>query len=82
MFTLASPHNRCKHLKPCALRQPHNLVDNLVNRLLPDFPATLRAMYDSHSGIEKSHIIIYLCDSPDCGTWIAVGRLLVNGNRR
>ena len=82
MSSLAPPHNRRQKLDLRSLRKRHDTVYHLVNCLLLNLSSALRTMRDSHSGIQKSEIIIDFCHCSYCGTGIAVGRFLINGNGR
>ena len=81
MHTLFSPYNRSKklHLRPLLLL--HEEVYHFVHGLLLNLSSTLRTMGHSHSGKEKTHIVVDFRDGSHCGTRVSVCRFLVNGNR-
>ena len=82
MGSLTSSHNRSQQLELRSLRKRHNTVYHLVYCLLLNLSSAFGTMGDSHSGIQKSEIVINLRHSPHCGTGITVGRFLINGNGR
>ena len=63
MLSLSASDHRRKH---------HELIHPLVNRLSAYDLTTVRAVWYSHSGIEKSEIVVYLSDSANCGSGISV----------
>ena len=81
MHTLFPPYNRSKklHLRPLLLL--HEEIHHLIHGLLLNLSSTLRTMGHSHSGKEKTHIVVDFRDGSHCGTRISVCRFLVNGNR-
>ena len=82
MRALPAAHHRRKKLDLCPLRQLHNQIHHLVNRLLFNLLPALWTMRDTNPRIEQSEIVIDLCDRPDRRTRIAVRRLLVDRDRR
>ena len=78
VLALSSTDNRGEKLELRPLRQCHNLIDHLIDCLTPDLPSTLRAMRDTDSRIQKTHIIVDLRDRSDCRSRVAVRRLLIN----
>ena len=82
VLALSPPDHWRQKLKPGALRHLHDLIHHLVNGLLVDLPAALGTVRNPHSGVEKPHIVVYLCHRSHSGAGIAVGRLLVNRNSR
>ena len=82
MGSFSPPHNRCHQLDLCSFRKCHDLIGHLICRLLLDLSSTLRTMRNPDSCIQQSKIIVNLRHGSDCGSRIAVRRLLVNGNRR
>ena len=80
VLTLASPDHRRQHLNPGSLLERHHPVDDLIHRLLLDFPAADGAMRDADPGIEQAEIVVDFGDGPHGGTGIFRGGLLVDGN--
>ena len=60
MLALSAAHNRRQQLDLRALRQFHDLIDHLVNRLLFDLFSTLRAMRHTDPRIEQSEVVVDL----------------------
>ena len=82
MSTLASTHNRSQKLEFRAFRKGHDRIYHLVNSLFLNLSSAFRTVRDSDSGVQQTKVVVNLRDSSYCGTWIAVGGFLVNGNRR
>ena len=82
VHSFLSAHHRRKKLHLRSFLFPHEKIYHLIYCLLLDFSSANRAMRDSHPRIKKTHIIINLRYSSDCGSGIPIGRLLVNGNGR
>ncbi len=61
VLSLAGTHPGSQHKDFGSLRQGKHLIDNLVDGLLPDFPAADRAVRDSNARIQKPQIIINFC---------------------
>ena len=80
MFALPAPYHRGEKLNLRLLRQSHNVVHHLVHRLLLNLPSALRAMGNTDSRIEKSHVIINLCHRSHRRTRVTVRGLLIDGN--
>ena len=72
MGSLAAPHYRCKKLDLLAFRKRHDLIHHLIYRLFADFPSTFGTVRDSHTGIQKSEIIVDLRYRTHCRTGIPV----------
>ena len=66
MFPFTGTHHRSKHLNFCTFIHPENLIDNLIDGLLLDLPATDRAMRHANPRIEQPQIIIDFGDSAHC----------------
>ena len=82
MASFPSAHHRREQLNLRPLRKRHDLIHHLIHRLLTDHPAALRAVGDTNPGVKKAEIIINLRYRSHRRTGIAVGRLLIDGNRR
>ena len=82
MFTLSAAHNRRQQLDLRALRQFHDLIDHLVNRLLFDLFSTLRAVRHTDPRVEKSEVIVDLRHCSHRRAGIAVRRLLIDRDCR
>src|SRR5699024_12183915 len=78
MGSFPPPDDRRQELYFCSLRKRHDLIHHLIYRLLGDLSPALRAVWDSHSGIQKSEIVVDLGHSPHCGSGIMVGRFLID----
>ena len=72
MGSLAAPHYRCKKLDLLAFRKRHDLIHHLIYRLFANFPSTFGTVRDSHTGIQKSEIIVDLRYRTHCRTGIPV----------
>ena len=82
MRTFTSADNRGQKLQFRPLRQCHNMVYHLIDSLLLDLFAAFRAVRNTDTCIQQSEIIIDFCNSSHGGTWVSVGRFLVNRNCR
>ena len=82
VFTLAAPHHRRHHLDAGTLRQGHDLVDDLVHRLLADLPAALGAMGHAHPRPQQAEVVVDLRHRAHGGAGVLAGGLLVNGDGR
>ena len=80
--TLAPAHHRRQHQKLRTLFKRHDRIYHLVDGLAADQPAADRTMRLADSGVEQAQIVVNLRHRTDGRTRIAVGRLLVDGNRR
>ncbi|MPN32118.1 hypothetical protein SDC9_179594 [bioreactor metagenome] len=58
MLAFSCPHNRCDDLDARTFAQRQYLVDDLVERLLLDTFAALRAMRYADACVEKAQVII------------------------
>ena len=72
MCSLPTTDYRCKKLNLLPLRKHHNLIYHLVYGLLADLSSTFRAVWNSHTGIQKTEIIIDLRYSSHSRTGIPV----------
>ena len=81
MHSLLPPYYRCKKLHLRALFSLHKEVYHFVHGLLLNLSSTLRTMGHSHSGKEKTHIVVDFRDGSHCRTRVSICGLLVNGNR-
>ena len=82
MGALAPAHHRCQHQKLRTLFKSHDRVHHLVDRLATDQPAADRTMRFADSCVEQTQIVVDLRHGADCRPRIAVGRFLVDGDRR
>ena len=82
MFALFAPNHRRQHDKPGADAQGLHPIHDLVNGLTGDLLATLGAMGHTHSGPQKTQIIVNFRYRTHRGTGIAGCGLLVDGNCR
>ena len=82
MLAFFLPDHRCENLQFGALRQTHQLADNLINGLLTDLLAAVRTVRRAHSRPEQTEIIIDLRHGSDRRAGILTGGLLINGNCR
>ena len=80
VLALAPAHNRGKDLNFAAFRQRQYLIDNLIDRLLTDFPAADGAMGDADSRIEQTQIVVNLRHRADGGAGILGGGFLIDRN--
>ena len=78
MLALAPAHNRGKNLNFAAFRQCQHLIDNLIDRLLTDFPAADGAMGDADSRVEQTQIVVNLRHRADGGAGILGGGFLID----
>ena len=58
VFALPAPYNGSHNLNFCTRFIGHNLIDNLVNCLLTDFPSANRTMRNTYSCVQKAEIIV------------------------
>ena len=82
MLALAAPHHRRHHLNTGTLRQGHDLVDDLIHRLLADLPAALGAVGHAYPRPQKPQIVIDLRHRTHGGAGILAGGLLIDGDGR
>jgi len=82
MLALAPAYHRSKQLNPRPGLQCHDLIHNLIHRLLPDLPPADRAVRDADAGIQQPEIVVDLGHRPHRRARIFGGRLLINGNCR
>ena len=81
-LALAGAHHRREHLEPGALRHREHLVDDLL-RGLPRDPLTAhRAVRRPGPRVQQPQIVVDLGDGADRRPRVAVGGLLVDGDRR
>ena len=80
MLPLFTPDHRGQHLNPGALGQGHDLVDDLIHRLLADFFAALGAVGGPHPGPEKAEVVVNLRHRPHGGPGVFAGGFLVDGD--
>ena len=82
VLSLPPSHHRGQDLDPASLRQRHDLIHHLINRLPADLSAALRAVGNADSGIKQSHIVVNLRHRPHRRPGIPVCGLLINGDCR
>ena len=82
VLALLAPHDLCHDEQLRAFRQFLYLVDHLVNRLLGDGLAALRAVRTPRPRKEQTQIVIDFRDRAHRGTRIMACGLLVNGDCR
>ena len=82
MLSLAPTHNRSQKLKPRPLRQLHDLICHLIDRLRIDLLPTLRTMRNTDPRIQKAEIVVNLRHRTNRGTRVTVRRLLIDRDRR
>ena len=80
VLALLAADDRGQQLKTRALGELHNLVDNLVDGLPPDFAPTLGAVGHADARPEQAQVIVNLGDGPDGGAGVLGGGLLVDGD--
>ena len=80
MLTLTTSDNRRKNLNPRLLRQLHDSIHHLINRLFLDRTSTLRTMWNTDPRIEQTKIVIDLRHGSNRGSRIAVRRFLIDGD--
>ncbi|CKP52984.1 Uncharacterised protein [Mycobacterium tuberculosis] len=81
-LALAGTHHRGQHQKPSALRHGQHLIDDLLRGLARDSLPAGRAVRRARARIQQPQVVVHLGDGPDRRSWVAVGRLLVDGHRR
>ena len=74
-------HGR-QHMDSCPFRKLHDLIHHLVHTLRRDLPVADGTVGNTEPRIEKSQIIIDLCDGPHRGSRIFRSGFLINGNGR
>ena len=60
MLALAAAHDRGKQLQAGLLRERHQRIRHLVNRLPFDLSSALRAMHDPAARVQQTEIIVDL----------------------
>ena len=81
-LALAGAHHRREHLEPQALVHRQHLVDDLLGGLPGDPLPAHRAVRRAGPGIQQAQVVVHLGDGADGRPRVAVGRLLVDGDRR
>lgn len=74
MLALAPAYHRSKQLNPRPGLQCHDLIHNLIHRLLPDLPPADRAVRDADAGIQQPEIVVDLGHRPHRRARIFGGR--------
>ena len=82
VLALAGAHDRREHLEAGALGQLEQPVDDLLRALPGDRLAADRAVRPAGPGEEQAEVVVDLGDRADRGPRVAVGRLLVDRDRR
>ena len=82
VLALAGAHDRGEHLEARALGQLEEPVDDLLRALPGDRLTADRAVRPAGPGEEEAEVVVDLGDRADRGARVAVGRLLVDGDRR
>ncbi len=80
-LALAGAHHRREHLEPQALVHREHLVDDLLRSLPGDPLIAHRAVRSPGARIQQAQIVVDLGDGADRGARVAVGGLLVDGDR-
>ena len=82
VLALAGADDRREHLEPGLLGQLEQPVDDLLRGLPADRLAADRAVRAAGAGEQQAQVVVDLGDGADGGPRVAVGRLLVDGDRR
>ncbi len=80
-LALATLHDGGEHLEAGAVLERQQLVDDLLRRLAGDRLAADRAVRPAGAGEEQAEVVVDLGDGADRRARVAVGRLLVDGDR-
>ena len=79
---LAPADNRREQLDLLPLRKRHDLINHLIDALLPDLSPTVRAVRNTDPRVEKTHVVVNLSDSSHRRARVSVRRLLIDGDGR
>ena len=82
VLALAGADDRREHLEAGALLHRQHLVDDLLRGLPGDRLAAVRAVRLAGAGVEQPQVVVDLGDRADGRARVAVGRLLVDRDRR
>src|SRR6185437_5581663 len=82
VLALATTNQRREYLEPGALVEFENPVDDLLRGLPGDGPTTNRAVRMPDAGVQQPQVVVDLGDGADRRSWVAVRRLLVDGDGR
>ena len=82
MVTFAPLDDRGENLRPRAVGQRFDLIDDLLGALGDDFLAADGTVGHADAGIEQTQIIVNLGDCADGRARVVADTLLVNRNRR
>ena len=63
MLPFASANDRRHQLDSGSVGQSHDLIDDLVDALLPDLFAAVRAVWNADPRPQKTHVVIDFRDS-------------------
>ena len=80
VFPFSGPHNRRENENFCFPGQGKDLVDNLVDRLLPDFPAANGAVRNADARVKQTEVIVNFGHGANGGTRVFRRCFLVDGN--
>ena len=80
IFALPPPDHRRENGDAGALGQGHQLVDDLIHRLLADLPAALGAVGNADPRPEQAEIVVDLRNGAHSGAGVFGGGLLVDGD--
>ena len=78
MLALFAADDRCEDLHARFFLQSHQPVDDLVDCLLVDFLAALRAVRRTDTRPQQTHVIVNLGDRADRRAWVLRGGFLVD----
>ncbi len=82
MLALAALHHRCRDEQARAFRQQHDLVGDLLDRLLADLASTVRAVRMPDARVHEPEVVVDLGDRTDGRTRIPARPLLIDRDRR
>ena len=72
MLALAAAHDRGKQLQAGLLRERHQRIRHLVNRLPFDLSSALRAMHDPAARVQQTEIIVDLRNGSNRRPWVVI----------
>ena len=81
VFAFTTPDDRRQHLKPGALRQFENLIDDLLRRLARHRASVVGTVRYADPGVQQPQVVGDLSDRPDGGSRIPGRGLLVDRDR-
>ena len=80
MFALFPAHDRREDLELRPLRQLHDLIDNLIDRLPPDLLSALRAVRRAAARPQQAEVVVNFRYGADRGARVFAGGFLVDGD--